>query len=869
MALFEGEDLVDITVGGRTVKLPRSVAGAMQLPETPQPQQVAPGGPAPAELPGFNPTGVQATPSDQQPAPQGGSSDYPSYQPTIGATPSYAQETPPTAAPQPDFQVAAPQPAKPAAKTPAPKAPTTQQKLDGAVNEQQRQIENQAQAGIDASNIEAAGHAMVGEAYAKRNAELDKLYAKRAEDANADQAAADAKLNEYTTLKDKIANAKVDREVHHPVLAAISLALGAIGQAMTGGDKNVALDVLWKTIDRRVEGQMADIEKMKSVAGMTKEEIANLREKASNRIAMHNMLIAGESDRAAKQVEEMVARTQSDVVRANGMNLAAQLRERGAVAVQTAAQAQLQYDQREKFQKQEMGYKYASLSENKRQFNEDLQFKREKEYLDYNRALAAERAKSGDAGMKAMMELQKDNETRGIRNVNDGSPILTAKGRAMLAEADKLSAEAAGLKVAGAVSPQAATRAQMLEDKASQIRGEANVKEVLRHRDPTQAGASSKLYATTQSIVSLTDDIKNLYDTHGRAYFETVPGQAAIQEKQTALLMALKNAWQLGVLSKQDATLLNQATGGDTTKAWEWGNIAHVLNIPAGTDPEAFKARLDAISSEARDATLLDLNSIGYGGKADDLFIRKHDPGLKKDPSVKAAGEGLADATPGELAADERSKGGARKVVDRVLYRAGQTNEEAAKSAEMGGSARYRGLSEKQGDRFETLIRAYKTGDAKSKARAEQGLEEWALNKREDLSFSTMTNLRDHAPDLYQKMLAKLPAAEDTTKEVKPTPGQQLGAMAGEKQALPSVTGKANVRARLEEADATRKRATDMSNARGAAVDAVLQATDLGALVQTATELGDNAALAEIGRRAAAGDLEAKKALPLVIQGRR
>jgi hypothetical protein len=60
-----------------------------------------------------------------------------------------------------------------------------------------------------------------------------------------------------------------------------------------------------------------------------------------------------------------------------------------------------------------------------------------------------------------------------------------------------------------------------------------------------------------------------------------------------------------------------------------------------------------------------------------------------------------------------------------------------------------------------------------------------------------------------------------------------------------------------------------MASARGAATDVVLQGTDLGALVKTATELGDNAALAEIGRRAAAGDPEAKKILPSVIQGRR
>lgn len=864
MALFEGEDLVDVTVDGRTVKLPASVAGAMQLPQPPA-QQVAPGGPAPAELPGFQPTGAQTPPPDQKPAPQGGSSDYPSYQPTIGATPSYAQETPPTAPPQPDFQVAAPQPA---AKQAAPKPPTTQQKLDGAIDTQQQQIEKQAQAGIDASNIEAAGHAMIGDAYARRNAEIDKLMAKRAEDANADQAATDAKMSEYTTLKDKIANTKVDREVHHPVLAAISLALGAIGQAMMGSDKNAALDVLWKTIDRRVEGQMSDIEKMKSIAGMTKEEVASLREKASNRLAMHNMLIAGESDRAAKQVEEMVARTQSETVRANGTALAAQLRERGAVAVQNAAQAQLQHDQRERFQKQDMGYKYASLKQNQNQFDADMQFKREKEYLDFNRALAAERAKGGEASAKAMMEMQKDNETRGIRNILNATPLLTPKGRAMLAEADKLSAEAAGLKVAGAVSPQAATRAQMLEDKASALRGEANVKEVLRHRDPTQAGRLTDLYTNTQSMTNLVDEIKGLYDKDGRAYIRTGPGQAALQEKQTALLMAMKNAWQLGVLSKQDTALLNQATGGDATKAWEWGNISHVLGLDMGTDPEAFKARLDSIISTAQEKTVLDLNGIGYGGKKDVLFVRKYDPKLEDDPSVKATGEALADATPGERAADERSKGPARKALDRVFYRAGTSNEEAAQAAENSGSPRYLGLSTKQGDRFETLVRTYKTGDAKAKARAEQGLTEMVTTNREDLTLATMNNLREHAPDLYQKILPTLPAAEDTTKEVA-NPARDMRRLTGDKTGLPESTGKANVRARLEEADAMRKRATDMTNARGAAADAVLQSSDLNALVQTATQLGDNAALAEIGRRAAAGDPEAKKALPIVIRERR
>lgn len=861
MAMFEGEEMVDVNVGGRSVRVPASVAQGLQLPAQPPQQQIAPG--MPAEMPGFQPTGVQESPApEQQSAPQGGSSEYPSYQPTIGAMPSYAQDTTPAVAPQPDFQVAAPAaPAKP--DKPAP-APTAQQKADGALGEQMNQIEIQAAAGQDAANIEAAGQAMVGDAYARRNEELDKLYAKRAADATADQAATDAKLSEYTTLKDKIANTKIDREVHHPVLAAISLALGAIGQAMMKGDKNPALDVLWKTIDRRVEGQMADIEQMKAVAGMTKEEVANFREKASNRIAMHNMLIAGESDRAAKTVEEMVARTNSEVVRANGMNLAAQLREKGAVAVQNAAQAQLASEQRDKHHKDQIGLGYSNLKENKRQFDESMQFKREEAYLDFNKALAAERAKSGEAGMKAMLEREKENRALGIRNVTDATPLLTPKGRAMLAEADKLMAEAAGLKPAGAVSPQAATRAQMLEDKAAAIRGEANVKETLLHRDPTQAGRLADLYSNAQSMTTLVDDIKGLYDKDGRAYISTGPGQAALQEKQTALLMAMKNAWQLGVLSKQDTQLLNQATGGDATKGWEWGNISHALGLKAGMDPEAFKSRLDSIISTAQEKTVLDLNGIGYGGDLKTLFVRKYDPKLKDDPNVKAAGEGLADATPGERATDERSKGTARKVLDRVVYRAGTSNEDAAKTAENSGSVKYAGLSEKQGDRFETLVRAYKTGDAKSKARAEQGLSEWATSSREDLSFSTMQNLREHAPDLYKKILPTL-----SSEERKATKATINAPLLGKREVDVAAPAEPTVRQKLEAADQSRQRAADMSTARGAATDVVLQGTDLSALVKTATELGDNAALAEIGRRAAAGDPEAKKILPAVIQGRR
>lgn len=866
MALFPGEDLVDIIVGGRTVKLPASVASAMQLPQqqaapqAPAPQQIAPG-PAVEEQPGFNATGVQAPPPvpEQLSAPQGGSSEYPTYAPTIGATPSFAQEQAPAVAPQPDFKVEAPKPAAPAkpAKPAAP--PTAQQKADGALNAQVGAINEQAAAGRDVSNIEAAGHAMIGQAYADRNAELDKLYAKRRDDAVADQAATDAKMSEYTTLKDKIANAKVDRSVNHPVLAAISLALGAIGQAMTKGDKNPALDVLWKTIDRRVEGQMADIEQMKAVAGMTKEEVANLREKASSKLAMHNMLIAGESDRAAKQIEEMVARTQSESVRASGTRIAAELREKAAIAVGNAAQAQLQHEQREKFQKQEMGYKYSALKQNQNQFDADMQFKREKEYLDYNRALAAERAKAGEAGMKAMMEMQKDNETRGIRNATDATALLTPKGRAMIAEADKLAQEAAALKSStGPLTQQQAARAQLLEDKASAIRGEANVKEVLRHRDPTQAGRLSDKYTAAQTVTRLTDEIKLLYDRDGRSYVKTTAGQAALQAKQTELTMALKNAWQLGVLSKQDTNLINQGTGGDPTKGWEPGNLAHIIGVPAGTDPEAFKARLDSIAAGAQDNMLLDLNGIGYGGKREDLFQSKSAPTAPDDPINKAAATVQAGATTGEQVADEASKGGARRAVDRVVYDASTSNAERQKNIDNSGSVKYAGFTEKQGAAFDTILRAYKSGDEKSKARAEQRIIEQATSSRQDLSLSTMHALREHAPELYQKALAQLPET--------PSPGKERTITVPYGQV--KVQDKApeqSVRQQLAYEDEVRKRDTSMQTARGAASDTVIQSEPLLDLVKHAV-VGDDASYSEIARRAAAGDPDAKKVLPNVLR---
>lgn len=771
MAIYEGDPLVDIqTPDGRTIKLPRSIVPSALLPV----ENIAPG---------IDPS-VAGAPGAQPPAPELAAPPTPSV--TGGKLPTEDTQATTPAGAQPDVPVAPIKALTPSTLAASNKAYDKKQavqaaaaaspegQIQSALGEEKQAINDEADAAVQSADVDAAGQMVVGDIYKQRNEQLDKLAKQRQDQANADLAAQDKKAAEIVGLRQKIAATKIDRSADHPILAAIGVALAGIGSAMQHrydgkSPDTTALELLFRSIDRKVAGQMADLDQQKVVLGLTKDELQTLKEKASSRLALNNLLVSAESERAARQVEETVARSSSLKVQAEGKRLAAQLRQKGAEMGMNAVQAQLQYEQREKFQKQDLGYKYAALSEQGREADNDIEIKREQIAADQIKALAAENARAGAESMKMMYEMQKDNETRGIGNIATGEPLLMKAGVEMLKQADAYDEEAKKLEASGAMNQAQQTRAQALHDKASQMRGEARIRYTFRERDPVQAGKVSDLYNSGQRITSLVDDIKMMYDDTGRSYLSTNDKQAAIQSKVTELMMQLKDAWQLGVLSKQDTNLINQATGGDPTRAWNAGNVAHAFGLDVGTDPEAFKKRLDSLADGVEKTVYGKLKADQYDGDSSDLFHRKTAP--EASPQRKAISAIEQDKTPLERENIDRERGGTAKG---FLYGPGYAlhgttpEREANKDAQQ-GSLKYPGLSEKQGEGFDTLLNSYKAGDK----RTGDLIVQQATNTRPALSLALMHSLRNNAPDLYAK--ARSGVAPDVAKQLDYEEKSQIG----------------------------------------------------------------------------------------------
>lgn len=761
MALFQGDELVDVTTpDGRTLKLPRSIVPASMLPQ----QQIAPAPLAPD---------VNGAPGALAPAPELTAPPTPSV--TGGMLPTVEDQASPPAGAQPDL---APVPVQSLAPgvgkgkpgdlarsnkafdkqqaTQAAAANTPDAKLQAANAQTQGAYADEGDAVAQQGDIDAAGQLVVADAYKTRNENLDKLFTQRQQQATADLEAQNQKIAEMESLKKKIAGAKIDRNADHPILGIIGIALAGLGSAMQHrydgqAPDMTALKLFYQSIDRKVAGQMADLDQQKTILGMTKDELQTLKDKASSRLALNNLLISGESERTARQIEEVAARSSSDKVKVQAAQLAAQIRQRAGEKSMEAVQAQLTFDQREKFQKQDMGYKYASLGEQKTEHADEIAVKREEIAKDLEIALAQENARSGDASMKMMFEMQKDNETRGIANVATGEPLLNKAGLDMMKQADAYDAKAAQVEAAkgpmGVLTSEQQQLANALRQKAQGLRGEARIKYTFRERDPVQAGKVSDQYNAGQQIVSLVDDIKQMYDDKGRSFASTDEKRAAIQAKVTELTMQLKTAWQLGVLSKQDLNTISQATGGDPT-GYDAGVVMHKLGLDLGQDPEAFKGRLDTLADDTEKAVWGKLKADQYDGPSEGLFHRKTAP--ENSTARKAIRTLEQEKTPLETEQSIRDSGkgvlGKVRTGAQAVFYLTTPNHEADK-AQQEGSITHPGLTDNQAKALDTLLSSYQSGNK----RDGDLLVQQVINTRPGLAISLMHSLRDEAPDLYAK----------------------------------------------------------------------------------------------------------------------
>ena len=822
MALFQGEEMINVTTpDGRTLTLPRSIVPANMMP-----QQIAPGGPpagafgVPAQQPAQEAPAPAYMPPPENPAAdpnvvEGGSSVVEMGEPeTRRVTQQQLRKE------QESLQA---QQMK-AQKQAAARAATPAGKIEGAQAAQDQATQGEAQAVFSAADLEAAEQEVIGDAVTKRNEQLDKRALEKVAALNAVVAEEDAKRDEVAGWRKKIAGTKIDRSADHPIMLAISAALVGLGQAMNG-EKITSYDVITNAIDRKVAAQESDLDRMGKIYGMTKDELDELKQKKQSTLEFHNMMIAAETDKAVRHIEEITARSASEKTKANAKVLIAQLQTRAADKAAEAMRWGLEFDQRDKHQKQQMQLGWANHGESVRHNKAGEQFDREKAYLDYQKALAADKAAGDKATFEARMKSMDEVEKRGIKGMG-GEYLLTPEGRAKMEQATKLEEEAKALRGTGAMTPAQQGRADLLEQKAAVLRGDANSFDVVKARSDTQAGELSKKYAAAQGMLDVIDEINSVYTDVGRQ----VLGRDAAQQKLQSLYKLLnvkgKDAWQLGAWDKGSATLSKDIFGDDPS-AWAAKTLAYAASGGTlGDDPSGFRDRLEAVARDAQNTVGLEYQTnTSWRGAPPDLFTRKKDAVVSE--SAKQLSQGRS-GTEIEKNADETgvvgqaARRGYQVTTDMNAPSVGEEAEGAA------SSAKYPGMSRAQEAPYEDLMRKYKAGGPEGKRAAEEivATVAQAAAKRPDFIVPLLHNLREHAPQLYTAARAAVPKNSQVDEQ-----------MTYEEQARIGTAGEA----------------PDM-----------LGATVLNSIKDDGT-VGDIEGYRELARRAGRGDQMAKKAIGSIV----
>lgn len=858
MGLYDGEEIVTyVTPDGRSLPVPQSVANQLQA-------QGLGTGPVPF-APGL-PGGPNAAGGTVEPAPASvvdSLYDLANKQTVVPQQPDYYLP-PEVAAPIQAADAAATQaydranpPAKVSKKPAAPRNTLADAGIEGGLNTELAALEAQKAAGLRAAEVAAAGKTVLADAQRDRSVEITAAEKVRTDIAEKNISEADAKRALIVKTRDQIANTKIDRSYDHPVMAAIALVLGGIGSALKRDSVNPAIEMLWKSVDRKVAGQMADLEQKGKVLGMTRDELIDLKEKFGTTMGVQNTLVAAAAEKGARYIEELTSRTSSDEIRANGLQMAAAMRLRGAEKTMAAIQAELDLGEKRANRAAENSRFYSSLKQNDIHFSKELLFKYDNLLSDEQKAMWSAKASGSASAAKATADLMKENEARGIGDAR-GKYLLTQKGYDMSDQADKMVAEAKELRAGGVLTAEQTTKADTLEQQARQLKEMANTAEVYRQGDAGIANKTAQKVAAIQTVAKLTDDIKNLYDQKGRVYLSTDAGQKEIQSKQGLLLMFLKDAFHLGVLSKQDITQVDRVTGGDATKGFTTGNISDLLGgIKIGEDPEAFKAALTAVSetlesgltSELR-ASHWDVDASTPAGKKR-LRMIYHQEEAPLDPGAVTSKK---DLTPAEAASDRRSAGTISDTISRVLYPLSGSAKSQADALENSGSVTRPGLSKNQAEVFDTWMAARAKGGDEGK-KAEASLSQQVLSDRPALALATLHNLRDTDLKLYNELKTKVPSDSVVGKQLAYEDQRRDAAAAGRGTAEP-----VDPLARL-------KRSGVAAETARAAVMANTGITDLGKLAI----IGDKPALAELGRRAGAGGpdaADARKMLDAAVKNR-
>lgn len=345
-------------------------------------------------------------------------------------------------------------PAAPGTPSPQDQKPLTTQGLRdmgtaGAANAQTSAIDDAAKAGAQLADVQAKQQQSFAQAYTDRNDKIDGLVQQRADAIKQQNDAINARMTDYDAAVKAYGSTKIDRSLDHPITSAISLALGAIGAAMVKSGDNPAMKALNDAIDRKVQTQMANREGLANTINMKRGDIDMLRQRANDQTAQYNLMIAGESEKAARQIETITAQSNSDIVKANGAQAAAALRQKAADVVGQAVMQQQAKDNRDQefaasqkhlavsegLQRGQLGLGYAQLAQSKDQFNKTYALDIDKIALEAGKGNQKLAEQLTDQGMMVPTGIASSTDgtvkpTFGYAKQQDGTPYIMPKEEA-------------------------------------------------------------------------------------------------------------------------------------------------------------------------------------------------------------------------------------------------------------------------------------------------------------------------------------------------------------------------------------------------------------------------------------------------------
>ena len=739
MALFPDEELVNVTtVDGRTLPVPRSLAMSMQLTQASLGGQPAPGAAMPAQQP-VVPQDLGVLQESQTP-------------PNSVVDQMQAPAAPELVQNGEDFQVDTARLAKQRAaqqkaeqkqvRAQAAQAATPMGRLDAAQKQQNAAAEGVKEALLGANVIEQAEQDVAADVVAENNKTLNKLREDQAAEVAKITAARDAKMAEHLTIRKKMADTKIDRTLDHPIGLAIAAALVGIGQAL-GGKPIDAGSIITTAIDRKVAAQMADLDQMARVYGMSKEDLALIKDEGKSVLEIQGIMFAAEVDKAKRGIEEVTSRSASAKTRANGVKEMAILDQIAAQKATEALHWGLEFDQRGKHQDATIAESRANRGENRRQADMRDKLERDKMADDKVAAVAAAKARGDEASAKMIVEAEKEVRQLGMKGA-DNKYLLDNVGRQKDARAAKLEAEAAALAAA------------------------------------CRFNAIASL-AATQNMQDNIDEIKILYEKAGRGYVLQSGEQQALASKKEQLNAQLKEVTGSGAWDKGLKILFDGITGGgDPSSGWEVGALGAALKGQRIKDGAGFLSALDSVALNSRRAVTLELNRDGTNQGTvteDELFTRGKKAAAPNESAVKiqqaysqteldkdapGAGENRNMPQPGESSVD---------------FAARKRRGSDAPQSGTAGTLKHPGLSADQVAPHEKLLQAYKKGDASAGDELKRLVVE-NVNDRPDLSWAILQDIEQNAQKLYPAIRAAIPKDSEVDKRATIAANRAIGVAA-------------------------------------------------------------------------------------------